>query len=200
MDLRGIVRYVQRVSPLCVIQPLFKPTNYDLVDNFSLPVPLWICWGGISVCYAQITTIPSKGLAIKLQSIIRDECMRDSKQSDNILPNKFLSIRISDICQRLHFNPLSKVIYADQQISFIPYCFRKRTYNVQSLLRKRPRAGQWVKDSYRLMNVWCKSLTLITLLHIFLCFLLHVRPPIALCEGPVRQRPAPRVASTNPFV
>ena len=135
------------MSPLCVIQPLFKPTNYDLVDNFSLPVPLWICWGGISVCYTQITTIPSKGLAIKLQSIIRDECMRDSKTSDNILPNKFLSIRISDICQNFSFNPLGKVICTNQQISFIPCRFRERTYNVQSPLSKRPRAGQWVKDS-----------------------------------------------------
>ena len=41
------------------------------------------------------------------------------------------------------------------------------------------------------MNVWCKSLTLITLFHIFLCFFLHIWPPIALCEGPMRQWPVP---------
>ena len=185
---------------LCVVQPLFKPTNYDLVDSFGLLVPLWICQGRISICYAQITAIPPEGLAIKLQSDVRDECMKDSKPSDNILPNKFFSIRIFDIGQRFSFNPLCKVIHANQQISFIPCRFRKRTYNVRSSLSKGPRARQWVKDSSWLMNVWGKSLALVSLLHIFVCFLLYIWPPIALCKGPVRQRPSPRVASTNPFM
>ena len=185
---------------LCVVQPLFKPTNYDLVDSFSLPIPLWICRGGISICYVQITAIPLEGFTIKLQSIIRDKCVRDSKLSNNILPNKFLSICIFDICQRFSFNPLGEVIRANQQISFIPCRFRERTYNVQSPLSKRPKAGQWVKDSSWLMNVWCKYLALVSLLHIFLCFFLHIWPTIALCEGSVRQRPAPRVTSSNLFI
>ena len=122
--------------------------------------------------------------------------MRDSKLSDNIL-----SIRISNICQRFSFNLLGKVICVNQQVSFIPCRFRERTYNVQSSLGKRLRAGQWVKDSSWLMNVWCKSLALVTLLHIFLWFLLYIWPPIALCEGPVGQRPAlvwlPQIPSCN---
>ena len=138
---------------LYVVQPLFKPTNYDFIDSFDLPIPLWICWGRISVGYAQITAIPPESLAIKLQSVVRDERMRDSKPSDNILPNKFFSIRISDICQKFSFNPLSKVIRANQLVSFIFCHFRKMTYNVQSPLRKRPRARQWVKDSSWLMNI-----------------------------------------------
>ena len=146
---------------------------------------------------SQITAIPPEGLTIKLQSVVRDKCMRDSKLSDNILPNKFHSICIFDICQRFDFNPLCKVIYIDQQISFIPCRFRERTYNVQFLLRKRPRARQWIKEPSCLMNVWCLTLALVILLHIFLCFLLHIWPSIALCEGPVRQRPAPRVV-VNP--
>jgi len=125
---------------LCVVQPLFKPTNYDLVDSFGLPIPLWICRGGIFICYAQVTAIPLEGLAIKLQFVVRDECMRDSKPSYNILPNEFLSIHISDICQRFSFNPFGKIIRADQQVSFIPDRFKERAYNVQSLLGKRPKA------------------------------------------------------------
>ena len=39
--------------------------------------------------------------------------MRDPKLSDNILPNEFLSIYISDICQRLNLDPLCEVISAD---------------------------------------------------------------------------------------
>ena len=52
-------------------------------------------------------------------------------------------------------------------------------------------------DSSWLMNVWCKSLALVTLLHILLCFPLHIWPPIALGKGPVRQRFASCVAPTN---
>ena len=182
---------------LCVVQPLFKPTNYDLVDSFGLPIPLWIDRAGIFICYAHIIVIPPEGLAIELRSIVQDECARNSKPSNNILPNKFLSIYISNICQRFSFNPFGKVICANQQVSLIPCRFRERTYNVQFLLRKRPRARQWIKEPSCLMNVWCLTLALVILLHIFLCFLLHIWPSIALCEGPVRQRPAPRVV-VNP--
>ena len=165
-----------------------------------MSVPLWICRGWISICYAQLIAIPPEGLAIKLQSIVRDEGTRDSKPSDNIFPNKSLCIRIPNICQWFSFNLLSEVIRASQQISFIPCCLRERTYNVQAPLSKRPRAGQRIKDSFGLMNVWCKSLALVTLLHILLFFLLHIWPSIALSEGPIRQRTAPRVASINPFM
>ena len=116
---------------LCFIQLLFQLVKYDLVDRFDLPVPLWIHRGGISIGYAQIIAIPPKGLAIKLQSVIRDKRMRDPKPSDNILLNEFLSIRISNICQRLNFNPLCEVICADQWKSLIPYRVREGTHNVR---------------------------------------------------------------------
>ena len=115
---------------ICVIQPFFEPTHYDLIDCFSLSISLWICRGGISICYAQVTAIPLEGIAIKLKTIIRDECMRDPKPSDNVFPNKYRSIHIPDICQRLSFNPLGEVILADQQPSLIPYCLRERSNNI----------------------------------------------------------------------
>ena len=79
---------------LCDIQPLFKPTHYDLIDSFGLSIPLWICKGGISICYVQVISIPPEGFAIKLKTIIRDECTRDSKPSDNIFQEKSLGIYI----------------------------------------------------------------------------------------------------------
>ena len=99
---------------LCVIQSIFKFTYYDLVDSLDLSVPLWISQGGISICYAQVTAIPPKGLGTKLQFVVRDEGTRDSKPSDNILPNKLFGIHIPDICQWFHFNPLGEVIHVNQ--------------------------------------------------------------------------------------
>ena len=156
--------------------------------------------GGISIRYAQVIAIPPKDLAIELKTIVRDEGTRDSKPSDNIFPNKSLGIHIPNICQWFNFNPFGEVIHANQQIPFIPCCLRERTYNVQAPLSERPRAGQRIKNSSWLMNVGCKSLALVTLLHILLCFPLHIWPPIALSEGPVRQRFVSCVASTNAFM
>ena len=90
-----------------------------LLTVFDLSIPLWICQGGISICYAQVTAIPPKGFTIKLQTIVRDEGTRDSKPGDNILPNKLLGIHISDIFQWFSFDPFSEVICVDQQIPLI---------------------------------------------------------------------------------
>jgi len=75
---------------------------------------LWISWGGVSICYAQVTEIPPEGLAIKMQSVVQDEGTGDSKPSDNILPNEFFGIHIPNIRQWFCFNPLGEVIRADQ--------------------------------------------------------------------------------------
>ena len=128
-------------SSLCVVQPLFKPTHYDLIDSFSLSIPLWMCQGGIPIYYAQVSTIPPDGFAIELKTVVQDEGTRVSKPSDNIFSKKSLGIHILDICQWFSFNPLGKVIRANQQILLIPCYLRERTYNVQALLSKRPRAG-----------------------------------------------------------
>ena len=83
---------------LCVIQPLLKPTHYDLIDSFSLSIPLRICRGEISIHYAQVTAISPESFAIKLKTIVRDG-IRDLKPSDNIFPNKSLDIHVPDIYQ-----------------------------------------------------------------------------------------------------
>ena len=79
--------------------------------------------------------------------------MRNSKPSDNILSNKFFGVHVLDIFQWFNFDPLGKVIRANQQIPLIPYCLKERAYNIQPPLRKRLRAGQRIEDSFWLVNV-----------------------------------------------
>ena len=99
---------------LHVVQSLFKPAHYDLIDSLGLSVPLWISWGGVFICYAQVTAISPEGLTIKLQFVVRDESTRNSESSDNILPNEFFGIHILDIHQWFRFNLLGEIIRADQ--------------------------------------------------------------------------------------
>ena len=40
--------------------------------------------------------------------------MRDPKSSNDVLPDKFLSIYILDVGQGLDFDPFGEIVYADQ--------------------------------------------------------------------------------------
>ena len=105
--------------PFCVIQPFLKPIDYYLVNSFSLPIPLRISRSRIPVFYTQVRTVLPKGIAVKLESIIRDESVWGSKSRDNIPLNKLLNVHVSDVRQGLGFNPFSEVVCADQQILFV---------------------------------------------------------------------------------
>ena len=70
---------------LCVIQPFLESIHYDLVNSLGLPIPLGVGWGRISIRDPQFTTIPPKGLTIKLKTIVRDEGVRDPKPGYNVL-------------------------------------------------------------------------------------------------------------------
>ena len=128
-------------SPLYVIQPLFKPIHYDLIDSFSLSIPLGICRGEVSIRYAQVIAISPESFAIKLKSVVRDKGARDSKPSENIFPNESFGIDVPDIRQWFNFNPFGEVVCVDQQVSLIPCCPGEGTYNVQAPLSKWPRVG-----------------------------------------------------------
>ena len=56
--------------------------------------------------------------------------MGNPEYSYDILPDESFDIYISDISQRFSFDPLSKIICADQQVLFVSECFRERTYNI----------------------------------------------------------------------
>ena len=56
--------------------------------------------------------------------------MRDLESYDNVFLDKLLGVHISDIRQGLSFNPLSKVVRADQQIPFVSCCLRERINDI----------------------------------------------------------------------
>ena len=170
-------------STLCFIQPLLKPINYDLIDCFSLSIPLQIGQGWIYVPNAQLTTISPKGFTIKLKHVIRDKGTRNYKSGYNILPNKLLCINISNVGQWLSFNPLCEVISSNQKPSPVPHSPEEWSHNIQAPLSEWPWAWQRIKYSPRLVNVRSKSLALITLFYILLCLFLHTRPPIPLSKS-----------------
>ena len=55
-----------------------------------------------------------EGLTIKLKAIIQDEGMRDPKSSNDVLPDKCLSIHIPDVGQWLGFVLFGEIVCADQ--------------------------------------------------------------------------------------
>ena len=78
-----------------------------------MTIPLGVSRGRIPIRNFQITIVSPKGFAIKLKSIVRDEGMRDPKPGDNIFPDKFLGIHLSDVCQGLDFNPFGEIVCVD---------------------------------------------------------------------------------------
>ena len=57
-----------------------------------------ICSGGISIRYAQVAIVPSKGFTVELKSIVRDDGMKDPKTSVDVLLEKSIGIHILDVC------------------------------------------------------------------------------------------------------
>ena len=69
--------------------------------------------------YPQVRTVLPKDFVIELKTIIRDKGIGNPESSNDILLDKSVDIYISDISQRFSFDPLSKIIHADQQILFV---------------------------------------------------------------------------------
>ena len=187
-------------SPLCLIQPLFQSTHYDFVHGLGLPISLGVGRSGISVDDAKLVAVFPEVLTIKLKTVVRDEGVRSSEVRNNVFPNEFLGIHIPDVGQRFRLYPLGEIVGTDYYVSLIPCCFRERTDNIKTPLSKRPGAGEGVKDSSWLVNIWGEYLALITLLRIFLGLSLHIRPPVSLGECPVRQQSPSYVTPTNPLM
>ena len=99
---------------LRIIQSLFQPIDYDLINGLSLSISLGVGWSGIPVYNSQVTTVSPEILAIKLKAVVRDEGMRDPKSSDDVLLDKLLSIYIPDVGQGLSFDPFGEIVCADQ--------------------------------------------------------------------------------------
>ena len=123
-----------------VVQALLEPVH-DFVNNLGLSIPLGVSWGRIFIRNSQVTAVSSERFAIKLKAIFRDEGTKDPEPGDNIFPKKLVGIHIPDICQGLSFKPFCEIVRADQQISLVPCCFRKKANNIQAPLSEWPGAG-----------------------------------------------------------
>ena len=56
----------------------------------------------------------------------------------NVSPDEFLSIRISDVSQWLSLDSFGEVICVDQHISLISYYLGEMAYNIQAPLGEQP--------------------------------------------------------------
>lgn len=93
----------QLVHPfsLSFFQSLLQSIDNDFIHSLGLAIAMRVCWGGVSVLYAQITTISPKGLSIELKPVIRYESVWDPKFCNDVSPHKSLYILISDVGKRL---------------------------------------------------------------------------------------------------
>ena len=99
-------------------------------------------WNIYSLCLGH--KIFPKDFNVKLKFVVRDECVRDSKSSDNIFPKEFLGVHILDICQWFNFNPFGEVICADQHRLLISRCLGGKVLLYPSLIEQK--AKDWTKD------------------------------------------------------
>ena len=140
---------------------------------------------GVSVSDPKLTAILLEVLAIKLETVVRDECVWSSEVGNNVFPDEFLGIHVPNVGQRFSLHPFGEVIGSNYYVSLVPCSFGERTDNIKTPLSERPGAGEGVEGPSGLVDIWGESLALITLLCIFLGLSLHVRPPVPLGERPM---------------
>lgn len=90
-----------------------------LVSSFSLSVTLWVGGSRVLVSDTEFCAVPSKSVAVKLESVIRDQNLRYSKSCHNVFLDKPLDVCVSDVLSRLSFDPFSEVICSNQKPSSI---------------------------------------------------------------------------------
>ena len=115
-----------------------------LVQGFNMAITLRICWGGILVFYAKITTKLTKGSTIELQPVIRYEGVRHPKPCNYVPLHKLFNVYILDISQCLRLCPFGEVIDSYQNKLSITHGLGKWAENVQPPLCKGLGAVDWV--------------------------------------------------------
>ena len=95
VDFRGVVQYVQMTCGISSIHFPFASSNLFL-SSFTMtlltvsacPFPCGVGRNGIFILYTQIRTVFPESFAIKLKTIIRDECIGNPESSNNVLPDE----------------------------------------------------------------------------------------------------------------
>ena len=116
-----------------------------------------------------------EGNAIKLQTIVGYDCLRDSKPTNDVLPNEFRDIFVLDISIRFYFYPFTEVICGNEQEFHLGSCDGQGSHYVHPPLCKRPRAGYQLQRFSWHMWDGCMSLAFVTFLNISRRILLHSR-------------------------
>ena len=162
-----------------------------------MPISLGVGGGGISVSDPKLAAILPKVLTVELKTIVGNECTWNSEAGDDVPLDEFLGIHVPNVGQRFSLHLFSEVISSDYYVSLVPRSFGERSDNIKTPLRERPRAREGVENPSGLVDIRSKSLALIALLGVLLGLSLHVRPPVSLGEGPMRQRPSSGVTPTK---
>lgn len=68
-----------------------------LVSSFSLSVTLWVEGSRVLVSDTKLSTVSSESIAVKLESVIRNQNLRYSKLCHNVFPDKPLDVYVSDV-------------------------------------------------------------------------------------------------------
>ena len=139
-----------------------------------MAITLRICWGGILVFYAKITTKLTKGSTIELQPVIRYEGVRHPKPCNYVPLHELFNVYILDISQCLCLCPFGEVIDSYQNKPSITHGLGKWAENVQPPLCKGLGAVDRVQITCWLMDQWGVLLALFTLSHILDGILLHL--------------------------
>ena len=116
------------------------------------------------------TEVPEE-VAIKLLAIVSDQYLSQAKSADDVLPDKALDLQGGDGGKYLCLSPLGEVVDSYHYILCLSLAFRKRTNNVNTPLRKGPRAANMSHQLYWEMLYICEPLALIAFLDQFFCIL-----------------------------
>lgn len=125
VDHISVVQYVHNTYnnssthlPFASSNLFFSPFTMTF-HGFSLSVTLRVSRSIIFVSNAQFTIIPLENFTIKLEPVVQDQCVQNSKFGDNVFLDKLLCILISDVGERLSLDPFREVINSNKQPSSI---------------------------------------------------------------------------------
>ena len=137
---------------------------------------------------------------LELGVVVRHNGIGHPEPRQDVLPDKLLGVVLCDLGQWFGLDPFGEVICAYEKVPPIVLCCWQWTYDIQSPLGKRPRAGEWRKVIRGSMDNWRVFLALLAISHIYLGILLHIRPPVPLGDCVVGNGQAPSVAAADALV
>ena len=139
-----------------------------------------VAWCGVQILDFEFRAEIPEGNDVKLRTVVSYDCLRDSKPTNDVLPNEFGDIFVLDASICFYFYPFTEVIRGNEQKFLLGSCYWQGSHYVHPLLRKRPRVGNWLQRFRWHMRYGCMPLTFFTLLDISRRVSLHSGPIVPL--------------------